>query len=112
MEELDVSAHLAARDLFLLFKRQLKKDVEGAGLDGAFADRVTPQWEDIKLEIMQALAGVSASGRQGLLYRVDISEAQIARYSAQHNVYADELLAELIIKRILQKVILKKRFSE
>lgn len=115
MEELDVPAYLATEDLFMLFKRQLKKDFEGAGLDGSFADQLPAAWEGLKLELMEALADVhrSAAGIQGLLYRVDISEAQIEHYKLRHRgVYFEEVIAELIAKRVLQKVILKKRFSE
>ena len=47
-----------------------------------------------------------------LLIRIDISETQLNNYQAKKISFSfEEIIAELIIKRTLQKVILKKRFS-
>ena len=47
-----------------------------------------------------------------LLNRIDISETQLNNYQVKKISFSfEEIIAELIIKRTLQKVILKKRFS-
>lgn len=115
MELPDVNQQLMKEDLFLLFKMQLKKDFESSGLSGDFVDHLPFGFELIKDAILKTLQPVlksNASLIPILLYRIDISEIQIKNYfqSAPALQY-EEVLAELIIKRILQKVILKKRFS-
>ncbi|MCW3075883.1 MAG: hypothetical protein JWO32_492, partial [Bacteroidetes bacterium] len=50
---------------------------------------------------------------QQLLYRIDVSEKQFAdALSYKSNVNHNDVLADLIIKRILQKVILKVIYSK
>lgn len=116
MEELDIKAALARNDLFTLFKLQLKKDFEGAGADATFTDGLPLQLEDLKRCVIAALTALQRSNANlltGLLYRVDISEQQLRNYHRDHSGLGfEELLAELIIKRVLQKIILKKKFSE
>jgi hypothetical protein len=47
-----------------------------------------------------------------LLYRVDISEAQLKRYlSEAKNESYFNVIAELIIKRVLQKVVVKQYYK-
>jgi hypothetical protein len=46
------------------------------------------------------------------LYRVDVSERQLKEYHHKHlTLNFEEIVIELVIKRILQKIILKKKFS-
>lgn len=47
-----------------------------------------------------------------LLYRIDISEAQLKKYlSADKNKSYFPVIAELIIKRVLQKVVVKQFYK-
>lgn len=116
MEEIDPGTALASNDLFTLFKLQLKKDFESVGLSGAFIDLLPLQLHALKQCIVDALRPLQQSNTAGLmslLYRVDISETQLKNYQLSHpELSFEEQLAELIIKRVLQKVILKKKFSE
>lgn len=116
MEELDISASLLQNDLFDLFKKQLRKDFEGSGLEGQFAEVLPPVFDLLKASLMQELHPLvrnNSSLLASLLYRVDISERQLKSYrEASTGMDMEELLSELIIKRILQKIILKKKFSE
>src|SRR6476661_2161748 len=115
MFEPDFNKGLQQEDLFELFRLQLKKDFESCGINSDFTGRLPAEYEQLRniilVEIEKLLAGASQY-LQGLLYRIDISEQQLSKYGKQHpDLNLAETIAELIIKRVLQKVILKKRFS-
>lgn len=116
MEELDVNNQLLIEDLFELFKIQLKKDFEGSGRNGDFAEHLPSQFDTLKEKIQREIRCIlkdSSSSLAGLLYRVDISEFQLKKYQSENKIIDfEEVIAELIIKRILQKVILRKKFSQ
>lgn len=115
MNEPDLNRQLHSEDLFELFCAQLRKDFQGSGLNADFTENLPREFIPIRTLICKELEKImngSLSSLQGLLYRVDISEQQLKQYrSAESTRNYPELLAELIIKRVLQKVILKKRFS-
>ncbi len=114
MEELEVSAYLINEDLFTLFKKQIRKDFENCGVEAGFADNLLPEWFSLKEVIARSLKTVNKGSPlfKALLYRIDISEQEIAHYQSLHGGLAfEDMMAELIIKRILQKVVLKKKFS-
>jgi hypothetical protein len=115
MFELSVNSYLQKEDLFELFKQQLKKDFEGAGLNADFTAFLPLNFEELKSLIIRQLIHISKhshSTLNNLLYRVDISELQLKTYQKNNpNLNDEELRAELIIKRELQKIILKKNFS-
>ncbi|MBA2611290.1 MAG: hypothetical protein H0U95_04910 [Bacteroidetes bacterium] len=115
MEELDVNNYLVQENLFDLFKRQLKKDFSSCSLDTEFTNELPIDMEPLKATIQGELQPLLKNGSQlsALLYRIDISEIEIKKYAAKNkDLSFEEVLSELIIKRILQKVILKKRFSQ
>ena len=115
MFELSVNSYLQKEELFELFKKQLKKDFEGAGLNSDFVISLPVNFEELKYVIVKQLIQTSknnTSALNNLLYRVDISELQLKTYQKNNaNLNYEELRAELIIKRELQKIILKKNFS-
>lgn len=115
MDELDLNNYLFKQNLFDLFKSQLSKDFESAGLDISFTSNLPKDLEllinTVKVQI-ETLSKKTPHLLPILLYRIDISEQQIKVYSKKNpDAIYEVLLAELIIKRILQKVILKKTFS-
>ncbi|MDP1800603.1 MAG: hypothetical protein Q8L81_04580 [Bacteroidota bacterium] len=114
MEELEVNNFLVQQNLFDLFKRQLKKDFSSCSLDTEFVEELPIDMEPLKASIrLQLKPLLNNSQLSALLYRIDISELQIKNYEAKNkNLSFEDILAELIIKRILQKVILKKKFSQ
>ncbi len=101
-------------ELSVKFLQQLSKDFNDIGCGSFFQKLTVPlQYEELIYEINEALSVIKKQGNylhQQLLYRVDISEKQIAQISLLDN--KQDALAELIIKRILQKVILKIQFSK
>ncbi len=116
MFEPEINKGLQQEDLFELFRLQLKKDFESCGLDVTFTDDLPSIFEELQKIILKQVEYLLSGGSQyfaGLLYRIDISEQQIQRYGNDHpHLNLAETLSELIIKRVLQKVILKKRFSQ
>lgn len=111
-----ISQHLGSRDLFELFKQQLKKDFSECGCESDFVDQLPQDFNEIKrilaTEIKQNEKR-STFNLQQLLYRIDINEK---RLSKELKTQAKEdylmVISELIIKRILQKIVIKKYYSD
>ncbi len=116
MNELQINTSLLEHDLFELFRLQLKKDFEVSACDASFTDNLPKDFYLLRDLIYKNLCqlGISASSKlPGLLYRIDVSEKQIKiQCNKNPNAKWEENVAELIIKRILQKVILKKTYSK
>ena len=115
MEEIDIFASLQQENLFELFKSQLKKDFEGAGANADFTAQLPAGFDALKAALVEVLNPLAqqATALPSLLYRVDISEQQLHKYQQAHpQLSFEEMIAELIIKRVLQKVILRKTFSK
>jgi len=111
MQEIAPASALAQEDIFVLFAKQLQKDFEGAGLGLASPHLIPRNFDALKQYLLpylrQPVHQVNA-----LLYRIDISETQLKQYGNKYpQLPYEELLAELIVKRVLQKVILKRNFS-
>jgi hypothetical protein len=114
-EDLEINNHLLKADLFAAFKTQLKKDFESSAVNADFVDALPSDFYLIRGSIIHQTGGLFKNGSllSALLYRVDISELQLKRSQEKNkNLSFEEIVSELIIKRILQKVILKKTFSK
>ena len=114
MEEIDLNTPLIEIDLFNLFKIQIKKDFETCGLDVNFINELPSDFFKLKAIFINQLQPlfINKMALSNLLNGIDISEAQLNNYQAKKILFSfEEIIAELIIKRTLQKVILKKRFS-
>lgn len=116
MDDIQLKAGLLQQELFALFCEQLKKDFEVSGCDVDFIQNLPSDFLSLKRvlsEQLNKLGKSSTSKLPELLYRIDLSEQQIKRRTQQAiQENFDDLLAELIIKRILQKVILKKTYKK
>lgn len=100
-------------ELFEKFCDQLYKDYELGGC-GEFAPLISGRLEDLQLAISQSLAEIAKrpGSYQSLLYRIDISEQQIHKALENNkDLPLLDVVADLIIKRVLQKVILKQLYS-
>lgn len=115
MDSQEVNTYLAEADILDLFMKQLVKDFQGAGLPAAL-ELSSAEPAAIRHSVKRAVEMISRGGQdplQRLLYRIDISEAQLVRYKNSNPERGfEEVVSELIIMRVLQKVILKKRFSD
>ena len=100
---------LSSNELFQAFKRQLAKDFEQSNFPADFVEALGPVYSTILEKIAEELQRHERRtdfNIMQLLYRVDISEAQLNKYISERR---DEnyftVIAELIIKRVLQKVV-------
>ena len=102
-------------DLFQLFIAQLVKDFNTANFDSSFINLLNADVQEIQFAIIEQLEIQEKNTKlklRNLLYRIDISEVQISKLSKQkpeNNL--KEVLSELIIKRVLQKVIFKEFYK-
>jgi hypothetical protein len=111
----NIQNQLSSKDLFATFKTQLAKDFEQSNFPADFVEAFEPDYasilERIALELQRNENKANFNLMQ-LLYRIDISEAQLKRHFNKHkseNHY--HLIAELIIKRVLQKVVIKQYYK-
>ena len=110
----EILNNLEKPNLFEKFKTQVYKDFELAGvidylpvIESNHLDQLKESFFNsiVKLEISNAM--------KNLLYRIDITEMQIKQASQKDpQIPIQQLLAELMIKRILQKVVLKEMYSK
>jgi hypothetical protein len=111
----DINQGILKPDLFEKFKQQLQKDFETCSLECGFSKTLVSDYDLILSVISSEIRTISHSpGKLNeLLYRIDISEMQIKKLSNQKNeTNYETIVAELIIKRILQKVVFKEYFKE
>jgi len=102
---------LSARELLRRFREQLTKDFEMSNALQYLSPLDSDNYKNIHDNIRQALEMLNEKGYsnyQQLLYRVDISEKQVGKaIKAEPSMNVLDVVADLVIKRILQKVILK-----
>jgi len=98
-------------ELYALFIQQLKKDFDTSNVNTDFIADLEPDYDLIFRIInseLQNLLNDSKFKLNQLLYRIDISEQQINKLSkVKPSSSFIEIISELIIKRVLQKVVIK-----
>jgi serine phosphatase RsbU (regulator of sigma subunit) len=111
-----VNDQLSSKDLFDAFKRQLIKDFEQSNFQADFIKDLEPDYASIQEKIIGELQHSEKrtdSNLMTLLYRIDISEAQLKKYlNERSNENHLITIAELIIKRVLQKVVIKQYYKK
>ena len=94
---------------------QLVKDFEQSHFPYDFVGALEPVYGSIHERIAQELQRNESKtdfNLMNLLYRIDISEAQLKRYlNKGENENYFNVIAELIIKRVLQKVVIKQYYK-
>ncbi len=110
-----------AEDLILLekpewlekFKAQVYKDFELAGVIQYLPFMETKTLEELQQSFYQSVLKLETGhSLKNLLYRIDLTEKQIATAAREQPGKPLQLvLAELMIKRILQKVVLKELYK-
>jgi hypothetical protein len=93
----------------------LLKDFQQSNYSVAFVEKLEPDYNSIintiAFELQRNESRADTSLMQ-LQYRVDISETQLKRYlnkNENENYFA--VLAEVIVKRVLQKVVIKQYYK-
>ncbi len=113
--DIDIINSLSKLDLFEKFKTQLNRDFELCGLLDYSPKLVSNHIEHVLDEVLNAVILIEkkdTSSIQNLLYRIDITENQIKReFHDNSEKNFQQILAQLIIKRVLQKIILKQKYS-
>lgn len=107
---------ISPETLFAKFKEQLYRDFEMCNVHSYLSPIENSSYDQIHFNIQSALDKIQDAGYSlysQLLYRIDISEKQFAgQMHEQKGKAENDILAGLIIKRILQKVILKIVYSK
>ncbi len=116
MQELSIIKNqLNSKDLFEAFKKQLVKDFEQSNFPADFVEALEPNYSSLHEKIaseLQRNENKTNFNIMQLLYRIDISEAQLKKYltdDKRENYFS--VIAELIIKRVLQKVVIKQYYK-
>lgn len=106
---------LSSKELFEAFKMQLARDFQQSNFPADFVAELEPEYTCIHEKIVGELQRNEKRADfnlMHLLYRIDISEAQLKRYlddnKSESYFY---VIAELIIKRVLQKVVVKQYYK-
>jgi uncharacterized membrane-anchored protein YhcB (DUF1043 family) len=111
----DIKNQLSSKDLFDAFKTQLVRDFEQCNFPADFVANLEPDYISIYEKIaveLQHNEKKTDFNLMHLLYRVDISEAQLKKYlteSTDQNYF--NVIAELVIKRVLQKIVIKRYYK-
>ena len=111
-----VNDQLNRKDLFDAFKLQLAKDFQQSNFEASFIEDLEPDYDHILEKIVLALQRSEKRADSDvlqLLYRIDISESQLKKYlNKDNNKNHWVTIAELIIKRVLQKVVTKRFYKK
>ena len=94
---------------------QIQKEFSFFDTTVFFDESVSYTFQDLCSQILPQVKKIIEADNQKLyafLYRIDINEAQI-RNETNNNIDTpfEEIISQLIIKRCLQKVVLRKLFS-
>jgi uncharacterized membrane-anchored protein YhcB (DUF1043 family) len=112
----NLTNQLSSKELFDDFKKQLVKDFDQSNFPSDFVEALEPDYSSMHEKIafeLQRNEKKSDFNLMNLLYRIDISEAQLKKYlSGDKDGNHFNVIAELIIKRILQKVVIKRYYKD
>ncbi|MEQ1587857.1 MAG: hypothetical protein ABL895_18370 [Cyclobacteriaceae bacterium] len=116
MQAPTIKNQLSSKELFDAFKMQLVKDFQQSNFPADFVAELEPDYSSIHEKIARELQHNEKRtdfNLMHLLYRIDISEVQLKRYlnEDKHESYFN-VIAELIIKRVLQKVVVKHYYKK
>lgn len=110
-ENLPQEQYLQIEEVWNNFETQIKKDASLSGIllnENIFSSKTL---SDVIQNLSSVLQNILKSSNslekiQAWLYRVDVSEQSLKNKLNQNNDYAG-ILAELIVKRTLQKIVLR-----
>jgi hypothetical protein len=102
---------LSQKDLLRNLILQIRKDFESAGIPIKLLLNKRYSFAELAQIISDAFMLAGATAMFNLLYRVDVSEKQLKDGMPTPGI-DPILVAELVIKRELQKVVLKKQYSQ
>lgn len=100
---------------FEIFREQLRKDFDSAAISSEFCDQLSPDYErivDFVESELKKTSAVSPGNLTNLLYRIDVQEYLAMDAAKEENIPFLKALAHLIVRRELQKVVLKMNYSK
>ena len=110
-----IKSQLRSKELFDAFKMQLVKDFEQSRFPSDFVGAFEPVYDSIHESIAMELQRNENKidfNIMNLLNRIDISETQLNRYLNENkNENYFNVIAELIIKRVLQKAVIRQYYK-
>ncbi len=112
---LETNKHLSNLDLLNETANQIIKDFEMFGVEIKFSGNNFDAYEELFNQIephIKKLIDVNQSKFMAILYRIDLSDEQIKK--AVHTNSSEsfsEIVTDLILKRELQKVVIRKHFK-
>lgn len=114
-EKFSIQPYLNDLEILNQTAQQIKKDLGFFQLEIILKGNKQNAYEELYTQIYPHIKSLSSGNLEklfSLLYRVDISEKQISteQQNSKHLSF-EEVITHLIIKRCLQKVILRKLFS-
>jgi len=115
-QEFSIQPYLNDIDILNQTAQQIQKDFSFFNINIFFEEDTKDAYSKLSEQILPSIKQLLASDYQkliALLYRVDINETQIKRESLSNTKKPfEEIITQLIIKRCLQKVVLRKLFSK
>ena len=102
---------LSQKDLLRNLILQIRKDFESAGIPIKLLLNKRYSFVELAQIISDSFMQAGATAMFNLLYRVDVSEKQLKDGMPTPGI-DPILVAELVIKRELQKVVLKKQYTQ
>lgn len=107
--ELDLH-FLSRKELLRALVLQIRKDFNTAGIPIKLLLNKKYSFEELTASVVDAFENQSATSLFNLLYRVDISETQLRKGMPTPGI-DPQLMAALIVKRELQKVVIRSLYS-
>ncbi len=105
-------------DLFFIREtaKQIIKDFDFFGIEISFSGNAESAYEELKSQLLPLISNLlkkDYSKILSVLYRIDVMEKKITKaFLPQYKENRPALLSDLIIERELQKVVVRKIFSE
>jgi hypothetical protein len=114
-QEFSIQPYLNDAEILNKTAEQIQKDFAFFDLTILFKQNSTSVYTLLYREILPQIKKLLAANSQkiySLLYRIDISEVQLKNELQKNKEQTtEEIISHLIIKRCLQKVVLRKLFS-
>ncbi|MCW3083392.1 MAG: hypothetical protein JWP12_758 [Bacteroidetes bacterium] len=111
----DISKYFNRLDLVKATALQIIKDFDMFGLEVKFSGNAYNAYEELFEQIephIKKLIDSNHSKFMGILYRIDVSDEQVKKAINENSSESfSEIVTDLIIKRELQKVVIRNHYS-
>lgn len=116
MEEIDITPYKLQEDIIQQTVQQIVKDFSMFGMGIYFSGNMTMAYEEVLRQLtgfMEMLVHNDFHKLLSLLYQIDLSDQTIVEAeNANPDIPRHELMAELIVHRELQKVVMRNYYKQ